>query len=72
MKAVLLIGYKTLHMIPRILAAEMAMFSLCVCHCPVFLKGTPACVWLSTKLIGTLSKTTCDSKSRVLREYKTD
>ena len=56
-------------MFPRILVAEMAMFSLCECHCPVLLKVTPACVWLSTKLIGILSK---KNKSSVLREYKTD
>ena len=66
-----LIEYLSLRIIPRILVAEMTMFSICECYCPVLLKVTPRCLWLSTKLIGILSKTSCGRKSSFLRVNKT-
>ena len=47
------------------------MFSIRECHCPVLLKVTPRCLWLSTKLIGILSKTSCGRKSGFLRVNET-
>ena len=42
--------------IPKLLLAELTMFSTYSCYCPVPLKVTQSDVWLSTKLIGILSK----------------
>ena len=59
LRAFLLMEYSSLHIIPRILVADRTMFSICECHCPVLLKVTPRCLWLSTILIGILSKISC-------------
>ena len=59
LRAFLLIEYIILLIIPRILVADRTMFSICECYCPVLLKVTPRCLWLSTKLIGILSKISC-------------
>ena len=57
LRAFLLMEYFSLRIFPKILVANRTIFSICECHCPVLLKVTPRCLWLSTKLIGILSKT---------------
>ena len=71
LRAFLLIEYFSLRIIPRILVADRTMFSICECHCPVLLKVTPRCLWLSTKLIGILSKISCGKILIFLRVIKT-
>ena len=57
--------------IAKILLAECTIFSTCLCRCTVLLKVTPRCLWLSTKLIGILSKTSCGMTSSFVRVNKT-
>ena len=47
------------------------MFSICEYHCPVLLKVTPRCLWLSMKSIGILSKISCGKILIFLRVHKT-
>ena len=59
MRAFLLIEYFSLRMLPRILVEDRTFFSICEGHCPVLLNVTQRCLWISTKLIGILSKRSC-------------
>ena len=63
--------YFSLRIIPKILVPDRTIFSICECHCPVLLKITPRCLWLSTKLIGILSKTSCGKILIFLKVNKT-
>ena len=47
------------------------MFLICECHCPILLKVTPICLWLSTKSIEILSKISCGKILIFLRVNKT-
>ena len=71
LRAFLLIEYFSLRIIPRTLVAGRTMFPICECHCPVLLKVTPRCLWLSTKLTGILSKKSCRKILIFLRVNKT-
>ena len=71
LRAFLLIEYFSLPIIPKILVADMTMFSICECHCPILLKEKPRCLWLSTKLIGILSKISFGKILIFLRVNKT-
>ena len=71
LRAFLLMEYFSLRIIPKILVTDRTIFSICECHCPVLLKVTPRCLWLSTKLIGILSKTSCGKILIFLRVNRT-
>ena len=69
-KAILLRLYFNFLVTPIILAALLTIFFSSLCHCPLALNVTPKCLWKSTNLNWTFSKTKLGKPSNCLNVSK--